>query len=47
MTSADLVEVDEDAAQRLSPLAPSERIQLLNDPELSRQGPFPEYGVKI
>ena len=47
VTSADLVKVDEDAAQRLSPLAPSERIELLNHPEFSRQGPFPEYGVKI
>ena len=36
VTWPDLAEVGEEAAQRLSPLFPAERFQLVMDPELSR-----------
>ena len=37
VTWPDLAEVGEEAAQRLSPLFPAERFQLVMDPELSRE----------
>ena len=44
VTWPDMVELEEEAAQRLSPLAPSERFQLVMDPELSRDHSLPELG---
>ena len=46
VTWSDIVEVEEEAAQRLSPLAPAERLQLVMDPELGRDRSLflPEFG---